>query len=199
MRTTEQERTQATNVTCGARALCGWSPPSFPANSPLKRRVDRIRLGNLATASVVVVVVGLLNIAAHLPARPALVDVGLAGLAAGGWCSLNFWRCRHAHCVITGPGWITLGVFALVEALLGHSLIAGYEQAAFMAILAVAVLFEIGWYLGHHTNAITSRPGWLSEAQMRKGKSRGFDNASSPDRLPNVGATASQSPHTRSL
>jgi hypothetical protein len=122
----------------------------------MKRRVDRVRLGNLAAASVLIAVVGLLNIAAHLPVRPALVVVGLAGLAAGGWCSLNYWRCRHAHCLITGPGWMAFGVFALVEAIIGHSLIGGYEQPVFMAILAVAVLFEISWYLGHRTNAIAS-------------------------------------------
>jgi len=158
MRIAEQERTRVADVPCGIRALCGWSPPSLPANSAVKRRVDRIRLGNLATAGIVAVVVGLLNLSAHLPAPSALVVVGLAGLAAGGWCSLNFWRCRHAHCLITGPGWMAFGVFALAEAILGHSLIAGYEQAAFMAILAVAVLFETSWYLGHHTNAIASHP-----------------------------------------
>jgi hypothetical protein len=106
--------------------------------------------------SVVIIVVGLLNVAGHISAQPSLVVVGLAGLAAGGWCSLNFWRCRHAHCLITGPGWLAFGVFALVEALLGHSLIAGYEQPVFLSILAVAVLFEISWYLSHHTNAVAS-------------------------------------------
>lgn len=143
-------------TSCGGRALCGWSPPSLPADSDMKRRVDRIRLGNTAAIGVVVVVVGLLNLAAHLPVRPALVVDGLAGLAAGGWCSLNYWRCRHAHCFITGPGWLAFGVFALVEAGLGHSLIGGYEQPVFLGVLGPAVLFETGWYLARHTNAITS-------------------------------------------
>ena len=158
MREADQERTRAADLTCGARALCGWSPPSLPADSTMKRRVDRVRLGNLAAASVLVVVVGLLNLAPHLPVQSALVVVGLAGLTAGGWCSLNYWRCRHAHCLITGPGWIAFGAFALVEAIIGHSLIAGYEQAVFFGILAIAVLFEISWYLGHHTNAIATHP-----------------------------------------
>lgn len=158
MRTAERDDTPTAEVACGGRALCGWSPPSLPADSDLKGRVDRIRLGNMAAVSVLVVVVGLLNVAGHLSARPSLVVVGLAGLAAGGWCSLNFWRCRHAHCLITGPGWLALGVFALVEAILGHSLIDGYEQPVFLGVLAVAVLFEISWYLGHRTNAIASHP-----------------------------------------
>ena len=147
--------TRGTDAACGARALCGWSPPSLPADSALKRRVDRIRLGNIAAVGIVVAVVALLNIAAHLSAQPALALDGLAGLAAGGWCTLNYWRCRHAHCLITGPGWLAFGAFALAEAGLGRSIIGGYEQPVFLGILAVAVIFEISWYLARRTNAIT--------------------------------------------
>jgi hypothetical protein len=105
---------------------------------------------------IVVVVIGLLNLPAHLAVQPGLVVDGLAGLAAGGWCSLNFWRCRPAHCLIAGPGWLAFRVFALVEAGLGHSLIDGYEQPVFMGVLGLAVIFEISWYVAHHTNAIGS-------------------------------------------
>jgi hypothetical protein len=156
VRTAKRDDARVAEGACGGRALCGWSPPSLPADSDLKRRVDRIRLGNLVAVSVLVVVVGLLNVAGHLSAQPSLVVFGMAGLAAGGWCSLNFWRCRHAHCLITGPGWLAFGAFALVEAGLGHSLIDGYEQPVFMGVLVVAVIFEVSWYLGHHTNAVAS-------------------------------------------
>lgn len=148
--------TPGTDQCCGGRALCGWSPPSLPADSDIKRRVDRIRLGNAAALGVVVVVVALLNAAAHLPVQPALALDGVAGLAAGGWCSLNYWRCRHAHCLVTGPGWLVFGVFALVEAALGRSLIGGYEQPVFLGVLGLAVIFEVSWYVARRTNAITS-------------------------------------------
>lgn len=138
------------------RALCGWSPASLPADTPFKRRVDHIRIGNGATVAVLVVVVGLLNLAPHLPTRPSLAVFGLAALVGGGWCSLNFWRCRHAHCLITGPGWLALSIFASVEAGLGHSLIAGYEQPGFMGVLAVALAFEGIWFLSRHTKAVAS-------------------------------------------
>jgi hypothetical protein len=105
----EDQRTRAVEGSCGSRALCGWSPPSLVADTPLKRRADVLRTGTLGAIGIVVVVVGLLNLAAHLPARPALAVDALAGLAAGGWCSLNFWRCRHAHCLVTGPGWFAFG------------------------------------------------------------------------------------------
>lgn len=152
-----QRRGEQGAVGWGGRALCGWSPPSLDADTHLKRRVDRIRLGNVAACGVVLVVAGLLNLAAHLSVQPALVVDGLAGLAAGGWCSLNFWRCRHAHCLITGPGWIAFGFFAVIEASLGHSLIGGYEQPLFLGVLAAAVIFEAGWYSVHRTNAVLSQ------------------------------------------
>ena len=156
MRIGARHEARSTSVACGDRALCGWSPPSLLADSDLKRRVDRIRLGNSAAVGIVVVVVALLIIAAHLSVQPALVVDGLAGVAAGGWCSLNFWRCRHAHCLITGPGWLAFAVFALTESGLGHSLVDGYEQPVFVGILAVGVIFEVSRFVIRRTNAVAA-------------------------------------------
>ena len=52
------------------RALFGWSPPDLPADTALKRRVDRLlpRTG-WAAALYCAAVVALLNIAPHLPER----------------------------------------------------------------------------------------------------------------------------------
>jgi hypothetical protein len=153
----ETHQPRAGDRTCGTRALCGWSPPSLAADTALKRRIDRIRIGNMAAIGIVVVVVVLLNLAAHLSVRPMLVTDGMAGLVAGAWCSLNFWRCRHAHCLITGPGWLAFGLFAVVEASIGHSLIQGYEQPVFLGVLGIAVMFEAAWYVVRRSNAIAPR------------------------------------------
>jgi hypothetical protein len=99
-------------------------------------------------------VVALLNVGVVLPKRLDLVAVGLAGLAAGGWCALNFWRCRHAHCVITGVGWLVLAGFAFVEAGLGRSLIHGDEGLVFLTVLGAGLVVEAGWYALRGTNAI---------------------------------------------
>jgi hypothetical protein len=124
-----------------------------------KRLVDRVLVGAVPALVVLAVVVVLLNVAPHPPLRAALVLVGLAALAAGGWCSLNFWRCRHAQCLVMGPGWLGFGVFCFAEAGVGHSLIGGYEQPAFLGILALAVAFEAGWRSVKGTNAVTlARP-----------------------------------------
>jgi len=94
------------------------------------------------------------SVAPHLPNRERLGADAVAFLAAGGWCALNFWRCRHAHCALSGADWLALGVLALAEAGLGHSLIGGYEQPAFLGVLVIAVIFECAWYLQHGTNAM---------------------------------------------
>ncbi len=101
------------------------------------------------------VVFALLNLARIIPARADLVAVGLAALAGGTWCGLNFWRCRHAHCAVTGVGWLALAVFTFVEAGLGHSLIGGNEPSVFLAVLGAGLAFECAWYLVRGTNAVT--------------------------------------------
>jgi hypothetical protein len=157
-KTTDQfdaDRTEHTvSDACATRALCGWSPAPSPADTALKRTVDRVLTGNAPAIVMLVLVVGLLNLAPHLPTRGELATVGLAGLAGGAWCSLNFWRCRHAHCVVTGVGWLALGAFTFAEASLGHSVIGGYEQPVFLGVLALALVFECAWYLAHHSYAI---------------------------------------------
>jgi hypothetical protein len=103
---------------------------------------------------MVSIVIALLNVGPHLPVRAELAVDGVAAFVGGIWCSLNFWRCRHAHCLVTGAGWLAWGVFAFVESGLGHSLIGGDEQPAFLAVLAAALIFECGWFATHHTNSV---------------------------------------------
>jgi hypothetical protein len=137
------------------RALWGWSPPPRPADTPLARQVDRLLLRTgVSCALYIVGVVALLGLAPHLPTRADLAVVGLAALAAGSWCVLNFWRCRHAHCVIDGVGWLGLALLAFVEAGLGHSVIGGHEQSVFLGVLVVALAFEGVWRLARGTNAV---------------------------------------------
>lgn len=144
----------AAGSSCGPRALCGWSPPPLPADTTLKSRVDRILVGNAPALAMLVIVLGLLSLAPHLPVRAGLAVDGLVSFVGGAWCSLNFWRCRHAHCLVTGTGWLTLSMFAFVECGLGHSIIGGDEQPVFLGVLAAALVFEYAWYLARHTNAI---------------------------------------------
>jgi hypothetical protein len=137
------------------RALWGWSPPSLPANTKLDRLVDRFlpRTG-LRLVLCYAIVIAVLVAAPHLPLRAELAADGLAALIAGSWCVLNFWRCRHAHCLVSGAGWLALAGFSLVEAELGRSMIHGDEQLVFLAVLVAALIFEGAWCLVRSTNAI---------------------------------------------
>jgi hypothetical protein len=141
----------------GRNALWGWSPPDLPADNALKRRADRLlpRTG-WPVFLYFAVVAGLISLAPHLPERADLAADGLAALAAGAWCALNFWRCRHAHCVVTSTGWLALSVLAFAEAGLGHSVIGGDEQPVFLAVLAVAVAFEAVWSCARGTRRLST-------------------------------------------
>src|SRR5205814_1301875 len=144
---------------CGGRALWGFSPPRLPADTPGKQLVDRLMPATgLPAALYFAAVVVVLNVASHVPARAELALTGLASLAASGWCLANFWRCRQAHCLITGGGWLALSSFVCIEAAVGRSLIGGNEQLVFLGVLAAGLVFEAVWRLLRGTNAITRSP-----------------------------------------
>ncbi len=139
-----------------------WSRPALPAGTLVRRRVDHLlpRSGWPAVAYFAAVI-GLLGLAQELPAPAYLAVDAAAFLAGGSWCALNFWRCRQAHCLVTGSCWLLLALFTAADAGSGHSLIGGGEQLVFLAVLAIGLLFETIWYLARHTNAVTaaqSRP-----------------------------------------
>jgi hypothetical protein len=151
----EEPAPAGTAACCGGEARWCWSPPRLPADTAFKRRVDRVQprrgVGVVVFFAAVVV---LINVGQFLPRRADLATLGLAALLAGGWCALNFWRCRHAHCALTGPGWLALAAFTFAEAAVGHSLIGGDEPLVFMVVLGLGLLFEAGWYLRRGTNSL---------------------------------------------
>jgi hypothetical protein len=138
----------------GRRALCGWSPPALPSDTPVKGRIDQVLTRSITWVAAFALVVALLNLAPHARPPVALALDGVAALIGGGICGANFWRCRHAHCLITSSGWLALSAVAFVGAGLGHSLIGGHEQTAFLVVLAVSLCFECAWTVARGTNAV---------------------------------------------
>lgn len=137
------------------RALFGWSPARLPADSRTKRWVDRILP---ATGAPVIAyfgtVLALVGTSALFPARQGLILIAVASLAGSLWCSANFWRCRHAHCLVTGAGWLTLSGFTVAEAVRGSSLVAGTEPIMFLIIFGASLAFERYWIARRGSNAV---------------------------------------------
>lgn len=92
-----------------------------------------------------------ISAAGRLPTTPGLALGAATTLVASSYCLLNFWRCREAHCIISGTGWAALGLFETAEIAVGHSLIHRNEGAAFVAILVIAFAFEAFWRTRHGT------------------------------------------------
>lgn len=139
----------------GTTALFGWSPPRLPADSRTKRWVDKTLP---ATGAPVIAyfgtVLALVATSALLPTRPGLITVAIAALGGSVWCTANFWRCRHAHCLVTGAGWLALSGFTAAEAILGRSLIGHAEPVAFLAVFAASLAFERYWVSRRGGNAV---------------------------------------------
>jgi hypothetical protein len=145
---------------CLLGSLWGWSPPPLPARTRLQNAVDRwLPSSGAGCVLYFAAVVGLLSVGPHLPVRGDLALDGTAFLAAGSWCALNFWRCRQVHCLLSGGGWLALGSLTLGEVALGHSLIGGDEQVAFLIVLAVGVAFEAAWTFWAGTNGLAGGGG----------------------------------------
>jgi hypothetical protein len=137
------------------QGLWGWSPPLLVADTRLKRWVDGLlpRTGGAALLFWAGFI-ALLNLAPRLPVRGDLLVDGIATLIGGAWCSLNFWRCRHAHCLVCGAGWLALSLFSFAEAGIGRSLASGKESLVLFGIAAAGLIFEAVWTRVQGSNAV---------------------------------------------
>ena len=131
------------------------SPPRLPADSASKRLVDLVLPTGVAERVYFAVVAALVIAAPFLPTRPGLAVGALAALAASTWCLANFWRCREAHCIVTGGGWAALFALEMVELGIGRSVLRGAESSAFAAILVIGLVFECGWQVAFGSNVLT--------------------------------------------
>ena len=138
---------------CGPPLVC--SPPRLAADTGAKRLADRLLPTGAGQWVYFAVVAAEVSAAPSLPIRAGLALGAFGALAGSWWCLVNFWRCREAHCVVTGPAWAALGVLGLVEADIGRSLVNGNESALFAAVLGVALVFECAWRWVRGTNALT--------------------------------------------
>jgi hypothetical protein len=143
-----------------AGILC--SPPPLKADTGANRVIDRILpTGAWRCALFIAIAVGI-SAAGQLPTTSGLALGAATTFIASGYCLLNFWRCREAHCIISGTGWAALGLCETAEIALGHSLIHRNEGAVFVVILVIAVAFEAFWRTRHGTNALRTTDSYQS-------------------------------------
>jgi len=107
---------------CSPRALFGWSPPASEADTRAKRVIDRfLPATGVAMVAFFAAVVALLLLAPLLPSRSEFASDGIAFLACAAWCGLNFWRSRHAHCLVTVTGSSAIALLTFAELVPGRS------------------------------------------------------------------------------
>jgi hypothetical protein len=96
------------------------------------------------------------QIANQLPSRYAMLPAVVYFFMLGGWCSLNFVRCREAHCLITGAGFDALAVAALVAVIVDGR---WYNLLSLMIlpVLIAGFVFEVVWTSRHGENAVRPR------------------------------------------
>ncbi len=74
-------------------------------------------------------------------------------LVFGSYCLANFARCREAHCVVTGWGWLALGVIGTWGAFTGHDVL-GVLWNAFAVVAIAGFAFEAVWTTTQGTHAL---------------------------------------------
>lgn len=118
--------------------------PTPPPTTVGQRLADRYRdlAGPVFRMPIgVLVAIGVAVAAGWLPVRAGMALDALFLLAIGVYCAANFWRCREAHCVITGTGWTAAGLAAMLAAVGGYA----WNDALwiwFLIVWVVGLTFE---------------------------------------------------------
>jgi hypothetical protein len=71
-------------------------------------------------------------------------------LYVGSYCVRNFLHCRETHCAVTGPGWLLIGIIAV----LGITGLIHVSQWAFLWVgylLVAALGFGLQWLIARRT------------------------------------------------
>jgi O-antigen/teichoic acid export membrane protein len=104
----------------------------------------RLKIGSVKGKEKDITVLTLLSITAYMiligfliPDMHALYAVTVGWFAAGLMCIWNFKSCRRFHCIITGPGFLGIGILSLMEAIGMISLQEWIEWAIILAVLAI--------------------------------------------------------------
>lgn len=143
-----------------AAACClplGSRPAALEPTRRWHTAADRFLIATRAwlIPAAVVLGVGAGQLADQLPSRYAMLPAVVYFLILGGWCSLNFARCREAHCLITGAGFAALAIAALVAVGI-HAHWYNLLSLMILPLLIAGLAFEVVWTSRHGENAVRS-------------------------------------------
>ena len=152
---TSSNRSRGALAEC-CSAFASTRPSSLPQTRAWHHQADRFLAASRPSLVPLLIGLGLLASWLSKTLSGGLTMLPLAGFffVAGGWCLLNFARSREAHCVVDGFGWTGLAIVSLAAAVAGLYA-ATPAWIAFVAILVVAILFEISWASTAGTTALT--------------------------------------------
>lgn len=101
----------------------------------------------LVTIAFVVLASSRLGAAGGAPVQAAFF------LLIATYCLANFARCREAHCIVTGLGYLALAIAGLWATVAGRDLRSA-EWIAFVAVTLAGHTFEAAWASARGTNAL---------------------------------------------
>ena len=131
------------------------APEASPARNGFERFLDAYTgmTAPIFRGCYSLLVAGALFLASLLSGVPAGLWLSTVYfLAFAAYCLANFARCREAHCVVTGSGWVLVGAASLVGALLGRPSL-GEVWTAFLVVAVLGHGFEGIWRAARGTNA----------------------------------------------
>ena len=135
------------------------SPPASPARTIFEHAVDRyVAVANpFLRGCLVFLVVGAVAVASvRLGPEAGLTLVAAYLIIHATHCLANFLRCREAHCIVTGTGWLVLAGVAAGGALTQQDVRSAVWDA-FLAVTIAGFGFEFVWKAIRGSSALTLR------------------------------------------
>lgn len=121
------------------------------------RLVEHVTRGWIAVVLSVVFFSAASGVSQGVSGRGGVALAGVWVLFLGSYCALNFWHCRETHCVITGSGWVPLGLLGIAAALMPGAGLSWFgvnaEVAAFVAVLGLG--YAVEWVVAARTGRRT--------------------------------------------
>lgn len=127
-------------------SICDAPLPARGTGGALARVIDRYRTlmapfvrGCTGLCFALIV----FALASSLPPEAGLLLGSSWCLWAGSYCLVNYWRCRETHCMVTGPGWLAVGLVGVISAASGM----WFSRNAVLdaAVLVVLLGYGLEW------------------------------------------------------